>query len=124
MRESWAVVGAGSAPLNPPTVTTAWPVSMMTGAVVIEPLAATRYFAEPWCASSQETSEALIAPPPGPLPANPPPPSAPGGGLDVAAGAAPPDGPGKAGVPPPGPPKPLLTPAGPTCTSLAVSDRP
>ena len=47
---SWLTVGAGSWPLKPPMVTTGSPVSMMICAVVCEPTAATRYFAEPWCA--------------------------------------------------------------------------
>ena len=38
-------------PLKPPIVTTALPVWMMIGAVVCEPVAATRYFALPWWAS-------------------------------------------------------------------------
>jgi hypothetical protein len=35
--------------LKPPIVTTALPVTTMIGAVVCEPVAATRYFADPWC---------------------------------------------------------------------------
>ena len=46
---SWATVGELSWPLKPPIVTTALPVWMMIGAVVCEPVAATRYFAAPWC---------------------------------------------------------------------------
>ena len=50
MAASWATVGVGSAPLKPPIVTTGSPEAMMMPAVVWEPLAATRYFAEPWLA--------------------------------------------------------------------------
>ena len=42
--------GRGRAPLKPPMVTTGSPVAMMIAAVVCEPLAATRYLAEPWWA--------------------------------------------------------------------------
>ena len=48
---SCATVGAGSWPVKPPIVTTGLPVAMMIEAVACEPVAATRYFAEPWWAT-------------------------------------------------------------------------
>ena len=47
MAGSWLTVGAGSPPLKPPIVTTARPVWMMIGAVVCDPVAASRYLALP-----------------------------------------------------------------------------
>src|SRR3954468_12445504 len=108
MARSSLSVGAGSAPLNPPMVTTAFPVLMMIGAVVIDPFAATRYFAEPWWASRYRTRLSLTAPPaPGPPPKPPPGPPNPDGG--------PPK-------PPRPPPKPAPALAGPASTFLEVRD--
>src|SRR3954465_12723052 len=110
---SWLSVGAASAPLNPPIVTTALPVSMMIGAVVIDPFAATRYFAEPWWASRYRT--------------RPPEDEAPDG--DGAVGREPegaPPGPPKPDGGPPRPPRPPPNPApappGPATTVLGVRD--
>src|SRR3954447_16806275 len=139
---SWLSVGAGSAPLNPPIVTTALPVLMMIGAVVIDPFAATRYFAEPWWASRYRTRLSLTEPPPPP----PPPPKPPEGEAPDGGGAvgrdpeeAPPGppkpdgGPPKPPRPPPNPapalaapartpPTPPRAPAGPGSTLLEVKD--
>src|SRR3954453_7668817 len=130
MARSCLSVGAGSAPLNPPMVTTALPLLMMIGAVVIDPFAATRYFAEPWWASRYRTRLSLTEPPP---PATPPPKppegEAPHGGGAV--GRDPedaPPGPPKPDGGPPKPPRPPPNPApalaGPASTLLEVSERP
>src|SRR3954470_4186987 len=71
---SCVTVGVLSLPLKPPIVTTGSPVAMMIDAVVCDPVAATRYFAEPWLASRYLMTSVLtepppMAPPPGGVPA-------------------------------------------------------
>ena len=68
---SWLTVGAGSLPLKPPIVTTARPVWMMIGAVVCEPVAASRYLARTLVGLEvgDHPARELPAPPAGPRPA-------------------------------------------------------